>query len=312
MFGHAKKIAILSNPTSGSFNEEALNRKIDRELVGWQTSILRPENLADARRAVQNLDRDEVGCLLVAGGDGTVNSILADLVDKDIPLYPLAMGTANDLAQCLGLSFSKDHLGDVLQEHGQSVKKIDLVYLNDTPMVTVGGFGVCSRVVQQFNHYRHYRGVRAARKLGRSHLYHVLALKELSVGRKRSRALRLECPELGIDRVIHTPNVFVANQMNLGRHIKVAPEARNDDGLVNVQILQHSARGDLILDFLKMLKGVEVESSLNLSAREISFTTLDDEPIFYMGDGDLLGASDTLKITVKKQALSVICRPDGP
>ncbi|MCA9008969.1 MAG: hypothetical protein KDB01_04440 [Planctomycetaceae bacterium] len=45
--------------------------------------------------------RDEVDCIIVGGGDGTLHSTLSGLLESKLPLGILPLGTANDLARTL-------------------------------------------------------------------------------------------------------------------------------------------------------------------------------------------------------------------
>ncbi|HEY9649208.1 MAG TPA: diacylglycerol kinase family protein, partial [Coleofasciculaceae cyanobacterium] len=70
---------------------EALNFELIEE------STEKPQQLPDIIRNY----RDRVNLVIVGGGDGTLNAAIEGLVDTQLPLGILPLGTANDLARTL-------------------------------------------------------------------------------------------------------------------------------------------------------------------------------------------------------------------
>ncbi|XQQ05805.1 MAG: diacylglycerol kinase family protein [Leptolyngbya sp. IPPAS B-1204] len=52
---------------------------------------------------VMQQHRQQVDLVIVGGGDGTLNAAIAGLVDTQLPLGILPLGTANDLARTLNI-----------------------------------------------------------------------------------------------------------------------------------------------------------------------------------------------------------------
>lgn len=85
-----------------------------------------------SRSAIANAireHRDDVDCVIVGGGDGTLNGALQGLVGTDLPLGLLPLGTANDLAKTLGIPNDLDEACDVIAQ-GHS-RRIDVGRVND-------------------------------------------------------------------------------------------------------------------------------------------------------------------------------------
>lgn len=86
--------------------------------------------------------RDSVDCVILGGGDGTLNAALPALLDTGLPLGVIPLGTANDLARTLQLP--RDVAKAVQVVSAGSLRKIDVGEVNGIPFLNVAsiGFGV--------------------------------------------------------------------------------------------------------------------------------------------------------------------------
>ena len=104
-YGGAGHIAVLVNPASGrGFGEGSGRAAVDRlrsrgaEVRVYQ-GIDAQETAALGRKAVD----EEPDVVVVAGGDGTVSSVLEPVVEAGLPLAVIPGGTGNDLAREHGI-----------------------------------------------------------------------------------------------------------------------------------------------------------------------------------------------------------------
>src|SRR4051794_21697998 len=101
----ATRVFVALNPRSGTCSAEdvrqALARHFDGDGGGCEVfEIGEGSDLAGAvRRAVES----GTGLVIAAGGDGTVSSVAAGVVGKEVPLGIIPLGTANVLAGELGI-----------------------------------------------------------------------------------------------------------------------------------------------------------------------------------------------------------------
>jgi len=86
--------------------------------------------------------RDEVDCVVVGGGDGSMNAALPGVLESGLPLGIIPLGTANDLARTLSLPTAVDEAVAVIA--GGFTRKIDVGEVNGHPFFNVAsiGFGV--------------------------------------------------------------------------------------------------------------------------------------------------------------------------
>ena len=82
--------------------------------------------------------------IFVFGGDGTI-SILPILEPLDIPIIPIPLGSANDLATELGLI---DEIGEIISKAVKgNIELIDILSVNGRLFATVAGVGLGAEVV---------------------------------------------------------------------------------------------------------------------------------------------------------------------
>ena len=99
----------------------------------------------DTAAALPNLIRgvaDQVGRVVIGGGDGTLNAAAPGLLAAGLPLGIIPLGTANDLARTLGLPLDPEEAARVVAT-GRT-RRIDLGEVNGRPFFNVAsiGFGV--------------------------------------------------------------------------------------------------------------------------------------------------------------------------
>jgi YegS/Rv2252/BmrU family lipid kinase len=91
--------------------------------------------------------RNEVDLVIVGGGDGTLNAAAEALVETQLPLGILPLGTANDLARTLGIPNSVPEACRIIAQ-GQ-VRRIDLGWVNGKYFFNVAGLGLSAKITQQ-------------------------------------------------------------------------------------------------------------------------------------------------------------------
>jgi YegS/Rv2252/BmrU family lipid kinase len=168
--------------------------------------------------------RAQVDLVIVAGGDGTMNAAIEGLVDTQLPLGILPLGTANDLARTLNIPTDLTTACQIIANGAK--ERIDLGWVNGKYFFNVASLGLSVQITRRLNKEMKQRwGVFA---------YGVAALQVLL----RSRPFTVELRLNGGEPIrMKTVQVAVGNGRYYGGGMTVAEQATIDDQRLDVYSL---------------------------------------------------------------------------
>lgn len=177
--------------------------------------------------------RDEVGCVILGGGDGTMHAAAPALRDTGLPLGILPLGTANDLARTLDIP--EDAKGAAAVILRGRIREVDLGVVNEQLFFNIASLGLSVAVTKRLN---------GASKRRFGALAYPLAAARALLRAGRFRAtLRAD----GEESVVTTFQIAVGNGKFYGGGMVVDSEAAIDDGLLDGYSLEPRARWRLLL-----------------------------------------------------------------
>lgn len=291
-----KRAAVVFNPTK--FDDlSLLRRRVESEVLalGWQPTVWLETTPDDpghhaARRAI------EAGAdvVLVAGGDGTVRAVSAELSGTDTPIALLPSGTGNLLARNLGIPLDID---DALRLALTGVsRRIDVVRARtddaDERFVVMAGMGLDAQIMDSTND--------GLKKVIRAGAYAVAAVQN-AVPNPFPATVTLDDGEPIQQDVVM---VLVGNVGTITAGMTLFPHASPSDGQIDLML----ASPDKVIDWARLgaqiLTGKDMEGFATSSAARLRIET--DEPVPFELDGDTAGTTRTLSIEVEPAALRVI------
>lgn len=139
-----KKVLLFINPRSRRGREQL--HLVKNWLLKHQFVILNSDPGCDSDTLLQEFKahKHTADVAIIGGGDGSINSALPGLLDTQIPLLYLPIGTLNILARNLGLSMdAEENLKLLFQNHGTSVP---IATANGHPFHSVLGLGLSTQV----------------------------------------------------------------------------------------------------------------------------------------------------------------------
>lgn len=139
----ARRALLIVNSKSrrGDADLAAARRQLEERGVDLREET--PGDAAGVGRLIESR-AGEVDCVVLGGGDGTLNCAAAALVAAGLPLGILPLGTANDLARTLGLPMDAAAAAAVIADG--HVKPIDVGRVNDVHFFNAADIGLGTRV----------------------------------------------------------------------------------------------------------------------------------------------------------------------
>ncbi|MRT92107.1 diacylglycerol kinase family protein [Ancylomarina sp. 16SWW S1-10-2] len=283
----SRDILFVINPNSGTQKPETIINGIKKS--GHDIDYILTQNLKefDELWVSKVIDYKVV---VICGGDGSVNCTLKHLVaNKDIIFAVLPNGSGNGFARELG--FTAD-LGNLISNilRGE-IRKVDLAKINDDYSINVAGLGFDSYVASLFEGSK-FRGLK---KYIYCTIKGLFSFKPISV-------------EIFLGQVKLTGKfwgVYLANTRQFGNNAIIAPEAKYDDGLLEIVLMKKYPL--LLAPFVvyKMFTG-KFKNSKYMTYLRASEMIIKSNSKTYHVDGEPRLMTEDLNITLEKQSVKVI------
>ena len=188
----------------------------------------RREELPALIRALRN----DVGAVILAGGDGTMNAAAPALRDTGLPLGILPLGTANDLARTLAIpSEAAGAAAVILAGHR---RHLDLGSVNGRPYFNTASLGLSVAITQRLTRVMKRRWGKLA--------YPLAAAAVILQARRFTATIHVD----GAMVPVKSMQIAVGNGRYYGGGMVVADDAAMDDGCLNVYSLEPRARWRLL------------------------------------------------------------------
>ena len=274
-------VAIL-NPASGG-SDDGFREEIEAALRsrGEAFEIRETTEDRDGAALAREARAQGVRRLLACGGDGTVTAAINGLGPNEAEGSPVALtivpgGTANLVAAALGIPEGVED-AVALCFDGED-RDVDLGRWNDTLFALGIGVGLTERLVSEAS-------AEAKARFGRW-AYVLAMLKELGT-RPHSFELRLDGGEPIRDRGVA---VVIANTGEMGHGMSFAPDARLDDGRLDVCVLRRFGPLDFVrLGFRTLTGGLREDRAMAFhQAARVDLRA--DPPLEVQIDGEPLEA----------------------
>ncbi|MBD1908609.1 lipid kinase [Funiculus sociatus GB2-A5] len=235
--------------------------------------------------------RQQVDMVIVGGGDGSVNASVEGLLDTDLPLGILPLGTANNLARTLGIPQSLPEACKIIAS-GQ-VHQIDLGWVNGQYFFNIASLGLSAEVNRRVSKKlkRHW-GVLA---------YIVTALQVIWT----VRPFWVDVLSDGQSIEFKTLQITVANGRYYGSGLVIADDATIDDQRLDLHSLEIQHWWEMLPLIPPALLGKSVKGKgvRNISGKDIELHTRKPYPINTDGERT---TETPARFRVIPKALSVI------
>lgn len=249
-----------------------------------------------ARTAAKDAANNNEALVIAAGGDGTIENVASQLVDSKTVLGILPMGTMNNLARSLGIPLDLDDACALLG--AGTTRQIDVghVIAHENAKVDyfleTAGLGLTALA---------FPVSEAAKKHQLSALPHVLRkLFDYNPG-----PVQIELDDAEPFQV-NSQLVTVSNAPLTGLNFLIAPEAKMDDGLLDIGVYEGMSKMELVDYFRAMRKGKHADNSRVkfYRAHQVRVQSLQPAPV--ISDDDPVTDQRVLEIEVIRQGLTMV------
>ncbi|HWR08833.1 diacylglycerol/lipid kinase family protein [Sporomusa sp.] len=272
-----KKYLLIYNPVSGDAKFKTRLDEVIEYLQGAGGIVIpfRTRVKGDIQPFVSQAKWFATDGLIVAGGDGTVHEVINAMLTEavEVPLGIIPSGTCNDFAS--HLNFGKDLSSCLNAVIGGQWRTVDVGRVNGEYFLNVASAGLLTSVA-------HSVDTSLKNTLGRM-AYYFKGLGELP----SFRSLRVK---VTADGQILNDDILLFLVMNtgmVGSFPTLAPEAKIDDGKLDLLIVNKCSIPELMGLFLSIFSGRHISSShiRHMQAADIYIEC--DEPVESDLDGEL-------------------------
>jgi len=283
----ARDILFVINPNSGKQKPDSIIRQIKNS--GHDIDYVLTQSLQE----FHDLFIDKIKnykIVVICGGDGSVNCTLKHLVaNEELVLAVLPNGSGNGFARELGFTNNVEQLiGNMLKGE---IREVDIAKINNDYSINVAGLGFDSHVASLFDGSK-FRGLK---KYIYCTLKGLFSYKPIAV-------------ELSLGQVKLTGNfwgIYLANTRQFGNNAIIAPEAKYDDGLLEVVLMK---KYPLILSPIlvyKMFTG-KLKNSKYMTYLRASELNIQSNSKTYHLDGEPMAMTKDLNVSLLKRRIKVV------
>lgn len=279
-----KPLLIIFNGHAGSGQANKLVPDIEAYLNKLKLDYVlkKTGRPSDVHTLITQSQPDHYSAVIAAGGDGTlfevVNALMRIRPENRLPLGILPVGTGNAFSRELGLKPAdwKKAL-DIIQANNRKAVDVGKVQTSDQQyyFINIVGIGLVVKIGQT---------TQKIKKIGPMS-YSLAALWETMRIKPNKVKLRID------DQVIEDDLVFVevANSRYTGTSFKIAPEAKINDGLLDVILLKPISRLRILNLFPTIYSGKHIQHPEIETHRAQAITLTSTEPMALMPDGEFIG-----------------------
>ncbi|MBK3517819.1 diacylglycerol/lipid kinase family protein [Carboxylicivirga marina] len=217
------RVLFLINPISGIGKQKTVEQAVESEIAHdrIEVEIAYTEYAGHARELAQKaIDKFDV--VVAVGGDGTVNEVGSALINTTTALAIIPTGSGNGLARYLDIPLKVNRAIQVINH--MEIKKIDTLKVNDQVSLNVTGIGFDAHISHKFAKQKNRGPAGYVKLIALEYAKYKASVYRISIDGKT-----FELPAFMIT---------FANSSQWGNNIHIAPQAKIDDGLIDVCIIK--------------------------------------------------------------------------
>lgn len=279
-------VSVIINPIAGPrAGSDGGRTQVERaraclEAHGVEADIHVTEHAGQTADLTRRAMTKRPSLVFAWGGDGTVNEVASALAFSPVSLAVVPTGSGNGLARSLGISARPE--AAIAQALDGPERRIDVGELGGRLFFNVAGVGFDAHVARLF-------AEKPASRRGFS-TYLGITLREFRKHRPREYTITLD------DRKLHhrADVVVLSNGPEYGNGARVAPGARDDDGRLDVVVVEPRATVTNLWRAARLMTGSfdRAAGVTTHTAREVTIAAR--EPLLFHVDGEPVAGGPVL------------------
>ena len=220
-----KRALVIVNPAARGAPKLERLRKAVSSIAGWESTLEPTTAAGHATELAREAAQRGVDAVVACGGDGTMNEVANGLARSETAMATVRGGTANVWAKEIGAPKDVDEAVRVL-ENGE-LRSMDLGLAGDRHFLLMAGIGFDASIVQRVSpRLKRWSGALA---------YAVPSVLRAFGHRSINADLVVDAEALA------TPLywLLLGNTRNYGGVLNLTHQAKADDGLLDICLLQH-------------------------------------------------------------------------
>jgi diacylglycerol kinase family enzyme len=289
-----KNARILHNPNAGKQEHTKKNLVSLVKSNGFDCGYSSTKNI-NWKKVKRDTD-----FFIIAGGDGTVRTIVVNLIRKKkavqkLPILLLPLGTANNIAKSLGID---GHIDEILTNmRKRSLKDFDVGIIKgrkkDMIFLESFGFGVFPELMKKMKNVDESEEASPEENLR-------IALEQLHSIVMKYPAKPFTIVIDGVPNTDHYILIEVMNISSIGPNLNLSPNSDPGDGEFELVMIPESQREEFASYISYKMRGIEKSFvPIIIKGKKISIST----PAGYMH------TDDELKFLKKPKQLNIVPEP---
>lgn len=295
----SRKIIYLINPVAGTKTKSSLQNMISREnrQRGIDFDIAGTNTDGDYGFVKEEIISGKVTDVVVCGGDGSINSVVAALMGIDVNIGIIPMGSGNGLALTAKIPVKARLALDVIFKGNSSY--IDGFFINNRFSCMLCGIGFDAQVAHDFAKKKK-RGLQTYIKVTTANFFS--AKPYLFEVRSNEKSFEAEAYFISI-----------ANSNQFGNNFTIAPHASLTDGLIDIVVVKKMSKLALPFSIISHVTGITnaydrhtAEEGNIIYFQTASLTIVNKQNALLHIDGDPADTAEKFDIHVVPNAFKLI------
>jgi diacylglycerol kinase (ATP) len=295
-----RRFIFLINPISGIGKKDALKELIGQRIgkYNFPFKISSTDKDGNYSALANKIKAGGITDVIICGGDGTVNSVVSQLMGITVNIGIIPMGSGNGLALAAGIPKAASKALDIILKGNSSF--IDGFYINDKFSCMLCGMGFDAQVAHDFA------------KQKRRGLQTYIKVSAINFFKATPYSFSINCSEGTFREDAFL--VCIANSNQFGNNFTIAPKASLNDGLLDIVIVKKMSKLMVPFSIISQATGINAlqRVSEHIKKKNILYFQTSELTINNPGlaplhiDGDPIETAGKFSIRIIKNAFRLL------